>query len=98
MAPLSEKGIQEINLTAKDERLQKAEIIISSPYTRAVQTAAILSKELAIDIVVETDLYEWLANKNYIYEPDDIAGKIYEEYAYNHGQYPNGEEKVWEDA
>ena len=67
-SPLSEEGIQEIKETARDERLQHADVIVSSPYTRAMQTAAILSKELGIDLVVEMDLYEWLANKNFIYE------------------------------
>ncbi len=73
-------------------------IILSSPYTRAMQTAAILSKELGIDIAVETDLHEWVANKNYIYEPDEIAKTAYQEYEANQGNYPEGTEKIWEDA
>ena len=36
--------------TAKDYRLKDCEIIVSSPYTRALQSAAIISKELSIDI------------------------------------------------
>ena len=57
-------GIKEIQNTSKDKRLCDAGIILSSPYTRALQTAAILSKELRIDMIVETDLHEWIANKN----------------------------------
>lgn len=34
-------------------------MILSSPYTRALQTAAILSRELNIDLQVEFDLREW---------------------------------------
>ena len=45
LSPLSENGIQQIKETAKDLRLTDADIILSSPYTRALQTAAILSKE-----------------------------------------------------
>ena len=77
LARLSEKGVQQIKETAKDERLQGADIILSSPYTRALQTASILSKELGVDIVIETDLYEWLANKNFIYEDDGTAERFY---------------------
>ena len=39
-----------------------------SSYTRAVQSAAILSKELGLEIRIETDLHEWVANDLYIYE------------------------------
>ena len=83
LAPLSQTGIQEIQETSKDRRLQGTDIILSSPYTRALQTAAILSRELDAPVAVETDLHEWLANKAYIYEDDETAEKAYLE-------YPNG--------
>lgn len=63
-----------------------------------MQTASILSKELALDIAVETDLHEWLANKNYIYESDEAAEKAYEEYGRFHGAYPDGQEMTWESS
>jgi len=59
LAPLSDKGIRQAEEAAKDPRLLGAELIISSPYTRALQTAAILSKQLRLDIKVEVDLHEW---------------------------------------
>lgn len=98
LAPLSEQGIHQAQQAAKDERLQGADIILSSPYTRALQTAAILSKELNAPIAVETDLHEWLANKNYIYDDDETAEKAYLEFESLNGKYPTGEERVWEDA
>ena len=84
--------------TAKDIHLQDADLIICSPYTRALQTAAILSKELQIDIAVETDLHEWVANKNYIYEDDTVAEKSYISYEVNDGIYPDGKEETWESS
>lgn len=98
LSKLSKTGINQIKETSKDDRLKDADIIISSPYTRALQTAAILSKELDIDIIIETDLFEWLANKKFIYEDDKTAEKSYEEYENNRGEYPNGKEMVWENA
>lgn len=98
LSSLSALGVQQIKDTAKDSRLQGADIILSSPYTRALQTAAILSKELQLDIIVETDLHEWMANKNYIYEPDKQAELNYHEYVAFSGKYPDCVEKDWEDS
>lgn len=98
LSPLSEEGIRQIQETAKDPRLQHPDLILASPYTRALQTAAILSKELGADIIVETDLHEWLANKNYLYEDDAAAEQAYREYTKFGGRYPAGEEPSWENA
>lgn len=96
MAPLSQEGIRRIKETARDKRLKNASLILSSPYTRALQTAAILSKELNLDIIVETELHEWVANKNYIYETEERAIKNFQEYMEAQGHY-NGTESDWED-
>ena len=66
LAPLTEEGVRQIEETARDPRLKGADLILSSPYTRALQTAAILSKALMAPIAVETGLHEWLANKHYV--------------------------------
>ena len=47
-APLNIEKIEEVVETSKDKRLKEAQIIISSPYTRALQTASIISKEYYI--------------------------------------------------
>ena len=62
-----------------------------------MQTAAILSKELGADIVIETDLYECLACRDFSYD-DMLVENAYKEYQANHGVHPSGEEKTWEDA
>jgi len=98
LAKLSETGINQVKKTAEDDRLKGADIILCSPYTRALQTAAILSRKLDIDIVVETDLHEWMANKNFVYEDDATAEKAHEEYVNNSGVYPDGKEMAWESA
>ncbi len=98
LAPLTETGVRQICETAKDVRLKGTELILSSPYTRALQTAAILSKELGAPIVVETDLHEWLADKAYTYLEDETAEKNYREYTQQNGCYQDGTEPVWESA
>ncbi len=98
LAPLSAVGVRQIEETAKDERLRGASLILSSPYTRAVQTAAILSKALQADIVIETDLHEWKADKTYRWPGEEAAEAAHQEYQACGGRYPDGEERPWETA
>lgn len=97
LSPLSTEGIKEIENTSKDKRLVEANVILSSPYTRALQTAAILSKKLQIDILIETDLHEWMANKNYVFEDDEKANRSYHEFVELKGVYPADCDMDWED-
>lgn len=62
---LSHTGVCEIKKTSRDDRLKDADVIITSPFGRTMHSAAILSKELGVDIAVETDLHEWQASKNF---------------------------------
>ncbi len=96
LSPLSKEGIEQIHITSKDPRLKDADLILSSPYTRALQTAAIISKAIGVDIAVETDLHEWIANRNYIYEDDETAVRAYSEYTKNCGEYSNNSKWNWE--
>ena len=99
MMTLSEKGIAQIKETAKDMRLANAEMIIASPFGRALHSAAILSKELNIDMKVETDLHEWLADAvSYEFLPDDVAAKSYKALSDNEGRHPIDEVCLWESA
>ena len=59
-APLSPLGVQQAEKAAQDARLQQAELIVSSPYTRALQTAQIISLRTGIPVTVELDLHEWV--------------------------------------
>jgi len=76
LAPLDKDYIGEVINTSKDKRLKNAEIIISSPYTRALQTAAIISRENDLDIVVEPDLREWEPDLTYQYKGRDNVFKF----------------------
>jgi broad specificity phosphatase PhoE len=96
LAGLSERGIAQIQAAARDPRLSGADIILCSPYTRAVQTAAILSKELGADLKIETDLHEWLANQSYVYVNDEAAGRAHQEYLACGGTH-SSEAQEWEE-
>ncbi|MGH4138342.1 histidine phosphatase family protein [Clostridium sp.] len=97
LAPLTQKGIKQIKETAKDMRLMESNIIISSPYTRALQSSAILSKELGINIEVELDLHEWIPDIiNFQHKTSEDCFSLNRDFDLHNGIYPKGEMKVWE--
>jgi broad specificity phosphatase PhoE len=61
---LTPSGVAQIEALARDPRLQAAQAILSSPYTRALQSAAILSRLLNLPLHVEYDLHEWLYDRD----------------------------------
>ena len=63
-AELTPAGIAQIEALAGDPGLKSAEAILASPYTRAMQTAAILSRRLNLPLHVEYDLHEWLFDRD----------------------------------
>lgn len=99
MLTLSPLGRKQIEASAQDQRLKDAELILTSPFGRALHSAAILSKKLNLDICVETGLHEWLADGvDYEFLPPDEAGRRYQELAGNRGIHPAGKACAWESA
>lgn len=75
LAQLTENGIRIAENASMDSRLDNADIIISSPYTRALQTAAIISKNRKLNIKIELDLHEWLPDLSFQYSSKEQASK-----------------------
>ena len=73
LAHLTEDGKAQAEEAAKDPRLDGIELIVASPYTRALQTAAIISRRRNIPIEIELDLHEWLPDLTYTYPTDDLV-------------------------
>lgn len=96
LVPLTDKGIQQAKEAAKILRQTNTQLILTSPYTRTMHTAAILSKELNIEIKVEIDLREWQPDLTYEYDTYDEFMKLSMEYEKCKGEYPEGEKKKWE--
>lgn len=97
LAPLSNEGISQALTTAMDSRLKSADIIVSSPYTRALQTAAIISQKTNIDITVEMDLHEWMPDLNFKYRSFEECLELIKDFNCHKGIYPGEETKRWED-
>jgi len=96
LAPLTDKGIEQAKKVAKDPLLRGAKIILSSPYTRALQTAAFIASELKLDIKIEVDLREWQPDLTFTYKTSEEAFALGREYDLLKGIYPQGETRKWE--
>jgi len=96
LARLTEKGIQQAEEVSRDARLDNAEIIISSPYTRALQTASIISKNRNLDIKVDLDLHEWHPDLTYQYSTIEEVMKAVKLCNENKGVCPPGCEMNFE--
>lgn len=68
LAPLSDNGLEQAYETALDDRLGGAELILSSPYTRALQTAAVISRLRNLPLRVEVDLHEWIVDLDFNFD------------------------------
>ena len=95
-APLSERGLKQAEETAKDVRLLDVDLIICSPYTRALQTAAIISRKIDKEIVVEPELHEWIVDKTNSITSSEEVEMLGKEFQECKGVYPDGQEMRWE--
>lgn len=84
LAFLSEFGISQAKKIAKDEILNESQLLLSSPYTRCMHTASIISNELNLPIVGEVNLHEWLPDLSFNYNTKALVNenfhKALEEY------------------
>ena len=96
LSQLTETGIQIAEKASFDSRLDNAEVIVSSPYTRALQTAAIISKNRQLNIKVEIDLHEWMPDLSFQYSMVQEAAQAIKLYTEHKGICPTDSEIQFE--
>ncbi|MDO3410852.1 histidine phosphatase family protein [Saccharibacillus sp. CPCC 101409] len=96
LVPLTAEGERQVQAAAGDSRLKDAGLILSSPYTRAMQTAAILSRRLDLELKVEYDLREWQPDLTFEYDSEERMRELRDDYNRSGGAYPDGERRLWE--
>lgn len=94
--PLTARGEKEAERLRSDERLRGCEVLLSSPYTRALQTAAIANTELKLPLKVEFGLHETLPNVYREALSVDETLKLCEDFERNKGKAPENESIRWE--
>lgn len=94
--PLTALGRDQIERLALELRDVDAQLIIASPVTRALQSAAILSRLLDLPISVEFDLHEWVPDLTYRYASEEEIFAAYDDMKSHGGEWPAGKERNWE--
>lgn len=101
LAALNEEGIEQI-LKETVPKLTGigAEVILSSPYTRALQTAAVIAGKTGLVTRVVHDIHEWIPDVTFNYDSFKELKFIYADFVEHRGvrDYPGVEpsELHWE--
>lgn len=94
--PLTDRGvIQAEEVVLNHKYLSNCDLIISSPYTRSLQTAAIINRSIGLPITVEFDLHEWTPDNWQAASVEEIT-ELWKDYMKHNGIPPSKESKVWE--
>ena len=98
LSELTDEGIAQAELVARDERLQDADIIIASPFTRALQTAAIISRVTQIPIRIEPAFHELLLDTTHADTVrDEYTRPAYREFISKNGIRDENTKYRWEE-
>lgn len=96
LAPLTPAGESQVAQQISKIREFNPEIVISSPMTRAMQTALILRSELAMPFKVEFNLHEWQSDLSFKLRTFENFQACQSEYFRMNGEWPAGETRCWE--
>jgi broad specificity phosphatase PhoE len=96
LIPLTPLGIQQIEQTVELLRPKDVQLILSSPMTRTLQSAAVASRALDLPLAVEFDLHEWVPDLTYSWESAEEVTAAHDECLRLGGEWPPGEQRGWE--
>lgn len=96
-AELTARGRKQAEDVGKELTKYNAELIISSPYTRALQTAAIINTRTKLPLKVEVDMHEWIPDLAFQTLGKEQADEAWIEYQLNEGKWDSKCNYVWEE-
>lgn len=96
LMPLSDLGVAQAEAAARAPELKGCQLILASPYTRAMHTAAIISRISGLKIRVEIDLREWQPDRSHLYDSSEDAWALRDAFDAHRGQHPPGPQPLWE--
>jgi broad specificity phosphatase PhoE len=96
LAPLTPRGVEQIRAVAEALQRLRPQLIISSPMTRALQSALLLSGLLQLSCTVEFDLHEWVPDRSFAWTSLEDALAAIADLDVAQGEWPPGETRAWE--
>lgn len=97
--PLSPVGIRQAEQAAEALAASRPRLVLTSPYTRTLQTAAILSRDLGCPLTVDLRLHDWLPVRD---GTSAITRTLVEEKVEEYERWTAGEplpsDRTWESA
>ena len=97
LSQLTQEGRRQALEAAQNPLLKDVELLVASPYPRALETAAILSRRLDLDIEVELDLREWEPDLTQTFSTDEASIQAFKLCEDNRGVCPPGSELQYEE-
>jgi broad specificity phosphatase PhoE len=96
LAPLTETGEKQVMQQIGKILEFDPEIVLSSPATRALQSALLLHSKLTVPFKVEFDLHEWVPDCNFKWRNLQEVEQLWADFIQYNGEYPEGETRPWE--
>ena len=96
LAPLSPAGFQQATAAAGLLAEVGASALVSSPFTRTMQTASIVSCRLGLRIHVEFDLHEWVPDDSFRWHTHAEVRAFLADFDRYGGEWPAGQRRPWE--
>jgi broad specificity phosphatase PhoE len=96
LAPLTPKGIEEATGAAARLADIGAAALVTSPFTRAMHTASIVSCALGLPIQVEFDLHDWVPDDQFAWHPLAEIVDFLADFEASGCEWPDGQRRPWE--
>ena len=96
LAPLSPTGSEQVATAADLLGQVGASALVSSPFTRTMQTASIVSCRLTLPIQVEFDLHEWIPDDSFRWHSHEQVKVFLADFESCGGEWPPGQRRPWE--
>lgn len=96
LAPLTLAGEEQVIRQISKIREFNPEIILSSPMTRALQSAILVRSGLGVPFKVKFNLHEWIPDMSFRSRSLKDFQSFQSEYYRLNGEWPAGETRCWE--
>jgi broad specificity phosphatase PhoE len=96
LAPLTPAGVRQAEAAAELLSSQPVERVLTSPMTRAMQTAAIVGARLGVPLQVALDLREWCPDQTYRWTTSAQVLAAYDDFLAHDGDRPDDHALHWE--